>query len=328
MRLTRTTTLLCAVLACACASEPTTLRTDSIDEPLFGRAPAAPANPELAYGTGNGLAVANADGSNATIILPYEGSTIYAPHPSWAPGGNGTPETPYRMAYNARTSTGCDAHRLDVIVDPATRKPAARNVVDLTTSSTVTNACYPKWSPAGDWIAFSDLDYRKPSALRRMDPSGLGPVEVLYEAPEGYRVDASTWSPDASKIAFVETDVVYPYPRSIKVLDLTTTPRVATTVLPSGTLQAVGFPDWSRTPGSTTLLVRAETGTSGWLHDVWEVDVATGAYRRVTEGRNAAWSPTDDRFVYTYGNERLAIYTRATSKITTLTNGARTPDWR
>ena len=180
--------LICAVAACAvilgaCTDQSTSPATASIDRLSFGKAPAPPANPVLAYGAALpsgtcALWCSNADGSNATQLVTT-GNTYTLP--SWAPGGSGTAADPYRIVFEGAR---CRMHRVDVIVDPTTGRPAASNHVDLDARFDVpAKSCEPAWSPKGDQIAFGDGKVGAagdPSRLWVVDPEAATAPAPIY----------------------------------------------------------------------------------------------------------------------------------------------------
>jgi hypothetical protein len=328
MRLRIYTTLMCGAIVCACAGDPTTPDTDLVDRPSLGRAPASPANPELVYGGNSGgvqyLWVANADGSHAAAIVQLP--DFWKPFPSWAPGGDGTLAAPYRIAFS---NGSCHLERVDVTIDPATRRPVVSDRIDLDAKfDTPAQSCDPDWSPVGDRIAFVNLtpDANGISSLWAVDELGATPPVRLYDAPAGFLPKWPCWSPDGSEIAFLEIDRTYPYPTSIKVLTLAT--RAVRTVLAPG-VPNLAMLDWARK--SNALLITAGTGAngSGNSYEVWRLDLGTPQMTKVTLGWGATWSPNDDRFAFvSWTSGKLSIYNFATKTTTSLGLAATWPEWR
>jgi len=146
----------------AACDAPTHVRApigpSGVDPVGLARTPApTAANPALVFGGESGgvqyLWVANADGSNATALVTLP--DFWKPFPTWAPGGDGTPASPYRIAFS---NGNCHVERVDVIIDPATGRPVVSRRVDLDTLFvTPHHSCDPDWSPRGDRIAFVNL---------------------------------------------------------------------------------------------------------------------------------------------------------------------------
>ena len=275
-----------------------------------------PADPAIVYTTGTGhgpssipaLGVMNADGSNQTVIFS---SAAGAGSPSWAPFGDGTPTNPYAVAFQSN----CQIMRIDVAV--VNGVPQGSNFQTLP-SSFSTCPQNPAWSPRGDSIAVSA---GSPASLWLI-PAGGGPgARSVYTPPAGSHVIWSAWSPDASRIAFIEQDESGPccsYPRSIKVIVVQT--GAVTTVLP-GITTFPRFLDWARTKDA--LVFSAEVPRSESIYSLNLNPLGTPTLI-VTGGAFPTWSP-DDRKV-AYGG--ISIVDLTTGVVTSLGGGGTWPDWR
>ncbi|MDQ2673477.1 MAG: hypothetical protein M3Y40_02375, partial [Chloroflexota bacterium] len=114
-------------------------------------------------GRPHGLAVMNADGSAAAVIITVADGRI--DQPDWSPDGR-------RIAYSRCTEQGCRIHAVN---------PDGSDDVELVTGAG--SAAEPEWSPDGSWIAFAkdgDLFYMAadgtggepiPMALRGVSPA-------------------------------------------------------------------------------------------------------------------------------------------------------------
>lgn len=274
-----------------------------------------PADPAIVYTTGTGhgtssipaLGVMNADGSNQTVIFS---SAAGVGAPSWAPSGHGTPTDPYAVAFQSN----CQIMRIDVAV--VNGVPQGSNLQTLPTSFS-TCPLDPAWSPTGDSIAVSAGN---PASLWLI-PAGGGPgAREVYTPPAGSRVIWSAWSPDASRIAFIEQDESGPccsYPSSIKVVVVET--GAATTVLP-GVTTFPRFIDWART--KDVLVYNAEGRRSDFIYTLNLNPLGTPT--QIVAGGFATWSPDDSKLAY-YG---INVVDLTTGVVTSLGGGGGAPDWR
>jgi Tol biopolymer transport system component len=257
-----------------------------------------PADPAIVYRRADTVYVMNADGSNqADIWWP-------AGNPCWAPDGSA-------IAFGFENVL----YRVDVTVVDGV--PQGSNQIALTDQIKTSP---PKWSPAGDEIAFINTlngDYR----LIQTVPATGGDVETIYMAPEGYSVSCFAWRNDASKMAIQQGGNGQ---RSIIVLDFSDS---STTTVFGPTTYWFGHIDWART--SDTLVCTSNAGISTIdLTDpsptMETLIVGSGQYKM------PSWSPDDSQIACLKWERNrwlnLMVYDLETEEMEKLAKGF-APDW-
>ncbi len=282
----------------------------------IGKKSTPPADPAITF-FNNGLWVMNADGSNPALVTTSGGL-----QPSWAPFGKGSSSDPYAIAFS---SASCQIARIDVAV--VAGAPVGSNFQTLANPFAGCEQ-YAAWSPKGDSVAVSELPRSSgaPSALWLLAAAGGSGARLVYAAPPNYLVQWSAWSPDGSRIAFVEEDDSGPccsYPRSIKVVDVQT--RAVTVVLAPGSMSAPRFVDWART--KDVLVFEAEGRRTNFLYTLNLNPL--GAPIQLAGGSFPTWSPDDSKVAY----QGINVVDVATGIITSLSKGpggvgGTWPDWR
>jgi Tol biopolymer transport system component len=109
--------------------------------------------------------------------------------PTWAPGGG-------QLAAVARFTFPVSGElfgRIFLI------QADGSGFVDLTRNQMPVTTDDPKWSPAGDWIAYVRCG-QAPCYLRRVRPDGTGESKVNLSVRN---TRAYTWSPDGSRLAYI-----------------------------------------------------------------------------------------------------------------------------
>ena len=280
---------------------------------------------------GNGsLLVINADGSGRVAILANDCSHSMS---SWAPFGDGTTATPFRII-NWGTFASCGP---GVVADVDTVGGSIQvgNILELNIAGSYWDTQVwgdpvygqPDWSPGtgaeialeASWIADAATG-EWVSALYVISTSEIpNPTpQLLYQPPAGCDAVAPAWNPNGTTIAFVE--ICETGGMRIKALDRTT--GNVTTVLPSGSFSGVvGGLDWS--PSGERLAFDVD-------HTVYTLLLDTGEHAEVGAGQGESWSPddTDSRLAFnSSGRRKVKIIDFTTGKVTTLGNGE-LPDWR
>lgn len=166
----------------------------------------SPASPEIAFLTsGFDVAVMDADGDNATVLLDRDDFGANLHHPTWSPLGSGTEGDPYSVLFFrypelAEVSFYVDAGGSVVVLD--------WELVDTGTAF----ALDAQYSPDGSLIAFmgsepsscgapGDISRR---SLYVMPSDGSASAEEVYCSAAPLGLYGPTWSPDGTAIAFQE----------------------------------------------------------------------------------------------------------------------------
>jgi Tol biopolymer transport system component len=298
---------------------------------------AQPADPAIAYVPISGsnsqkLVVMNADGSNAAAIYtPPTGASVV--DPTWSPTGT-------QIAFNQNTSLPSGGlWRLDVAV--VNGKPRGLNPTQLVAvpPGGALAGWGPAWSPAGDRIAFYAVSETWVYTIQTVPASGGAPT-VVYTGL--LWLNTPTWSPDATRIAFLEHDPAFDSAFRLRVLDLAT--GVATTVLP-GDFSAqfcggsgCGYKglEWART-GDVLAFSVGGPGSGNPSHPdgdaaIYLLDLAGGPPVLASEsGVQPTWSPDDSSIVYSdiEDGRKLRRINLSTGLVTTFRNkSGRDPAWR
>jgi Tol biopolymer transport system component len=291
--------------------------------------PPAAADPAIAYINNSNLMVMNADGSNQTIIATAD-NAYSIKYPSWSPDAH--------SIVFCGTIGGLRGMWI-VGVSVVSGKPTGSSLHQVTINQTGYPA-WMKWSPVGDLIVFIGGAY--PGAddpnIYRITSTG-GDPRIVYTAattgppsPTSAFCEWPTWSPDATKLAFLEVSDGINAPRNLNVFDLGT--RTVTPVVLLGTSSgtAVGIA-WSRNGGR--IAYGFSSSSIGYaIYTVTPTSHVTPLY--LFAGYYPTWSPDDSKLAYwapaLQGNKAgIYSYTFATATTTAtrqrLADGTM-PDWR
>lgn len=276
-----------------------------------------PADPAIAFIRKKGLTailtVMNADGTNQVDL----DSERYLRNPTWSPDGSS-------IAY--LKGVPFDLYRIDV------------TVVDGSVQGGEPTLLYedilmePAWSPLGDKIAFIQRIYTPSIGLDRPRlvqtiSLGDGSVETLYTADEGSYLHSPTWSPDATRIAFIDWTRTYRSYINILTIGSGEPPE---TVYEYG-LTGISYLDWSRTPDKLAFqLWPPLDGSESSAIYTLDITQSNPTPQFVSGGgsRCPSWSPDDTQLVFDrQGNQaKIFTYDFATGETTELAKG-RNPDW-
>ncbi len=160
--------------------------------------------------------------------------------------------------------------------------------------STTDSAGWPKWSPAGDVLAYTSFGEGKPYRLLVQRVDSDRPPVVVVESPS--RITPSTWSPDGRRLTF------YEFPGN----------RIATVSIPSEGATSVPEVEYLNfaaashdISGDGRWLVYAETGIN-----VRALPLGEQVYKLADTGTEPKWCRTCDEIVYRSGNRWFSATVR------------------
>lgn len=305
--------------------EVPTENAGSSTEALFGKGGNKPpkdppggggsADPAIAFVDDGTLHVMNADGSMKTALVDGVSRGV-----SWSPDAT-------RIAYGPG---GTGYHETIVVAELSLIDgiPTVTAQLDLE----LPHPSAPVWSPLGDLIAYGGScdpgepdgtcgDWGHGNHLRAVPAAG-GEAFTMYEAPGcadpwACLIDGRpTWSPDGSRIAFVEARGPYLSTKSLRAVDVADTPtQVSQALIEPGEIATICNPDWSP-DGSKIAFWGHETSASPT--NLFVFDLATGARTNLgLEARrhcaDVSWSPDGTKWVVDTGDAIRIVDADATS---------------
>jgi len=308
--------ILCVV---SCSKKDRALSLQSMSEPTSSNAnkPPPPPPPTLAdpaivfyenVSTGRynkEIKVMNADGSNQTVILQGTRATMWSGL-SWSPN-----------ALNYVYTKGPQGLWIDSI-NLVNGKPTLirEHQIPIILPN---GSIYPGtavWSPNGNLIAFSATEnnpnYGPDGHIYTIPPTG-GTATIVYTSPPGYFSGSPAWSPDGTKLAFLETDTLFNNnPFRLMVLDLTG--NNVTTVFTQDNTYDLGWPQWSRN-GDRIAFTNNSTSPSG-IFTVTPTANASPIF--VINGSTDSWSPNDAKMLFTNSTGGFSTYTFSDQSIVSI----------
>ena len=284
-----------------------------------------PANPELAYDN-LGLRVVDADGTHETVLL----TGIYGySSPSWAPGGDGTDGSPYRITLMDQL---CLVATLEVAL--VNGVPEARSLVSFGLPSGAIAACDPVWSPLGHEIAFGEGSGDASSVwVMPADPARVAEAENVYDAPPGHAIWWPAWDRTGTLIAFIDKDYSDNGRTSLRIVNRVTG-DTATVVAP-GAMGQIMRPNWANTRAELAFSSSAGGGGGRPCHAVYTVRL--GSDMRPVEtpqkrvcGAGPSWSPDDTEIAFheAGGQGGVHAYSTVSGSTRRLTGSGVWVDWR
>ena len=275
--------------------------------------PPPPAAPAIAFSNDSGLSVMNADGTNQGVVVPWTRTFAPLALPRWSPDGT-------RLLF---------ASNWIVTVSVVNGKPAGSNLhqipITLPAGWTLDDA-YNAWTPAGDSIAVSAYDAQSNGRLYTVAADG-GPATLAYASPVGSHPIWPDFSPDGSKLVFVDAYNNSGFNKVLVVLDRTSSTR---SVMDSSSGLFVRSPRWSH-GGDRIAYSRFTRGNPQYIYTI---PAAGGPLVQVVAGEFPAWSPDDLTIAYMPGasGNGVSAVTVGTGVIQILAKSSSGypgwPDWR
>jgi hypothetical protein len=311
--------MFCAVLFASLSScEESTTATSS--DPSFGANPhggggtTTNANPEILYTvleSAKGkfyhrIGVCNADGTNGANLVNIGSAANATIHyhgtPCWSGDGSA-------FAYVESDAARSVSYLKTSAISVVDGKPVASNITTIKTISIASDSAAiggGVWSPTANEIAYSVQDRSMPytnrySEIRVMSSIG-GSDQLLYTSELGKSIFWMSYSPDGSKIAFVEWSISSTNTVTanvIKIMDRSTgaIDRVIDTY-ESGS-QSVDI-EWSR--NGTNKLSYYNSGIGTYIYNL-----DNSSKTKFATGRYGTWSPNNDRMAYSDGSNNFVV---------------------
>ncbi len=265
--------------------------------------PPPPANPVIAYNYNRQLWVANADGTNATMVYdPAPGNTR---QPNWSPDMD--PGTPgYQGSVVFGTGDGITGCMRAVDISVVNGVPVASNLRSLYCPGNGgnSNLWAPEWSPRGDRLAFI-LEDRGTNpysySINTVDIATQTPAQhYISPISDTYALTGLGFSPDGTKVSFREWVPGVPGGAAIRVVDINT--NEVTTVWTGVNIGIPSVTEWSHSGNYLLFDIAGCMGGNKRYQGTWMINLDTGATTRVTPenscGHNPIWSADDSEVWY------------------------------
>ncbi len=149
----------------------------------------------------------------------------------------------------------------------------------------------PRWSSDGRRLVFLGADFLNRDRTLAVRDTLSGSISRISTSDR--QMYDSVWSPDGTRIAFVESgSSIY-----VHYLYLVGTNLEGVRRIPTGSLQQISTPAWS--PDGTQIAFAGQDALSS--RNLYTVDLLTGTMRQLTSGNqddSPIWSPDGSRIVY------------------------------
>jgi hypothetical protein len=294
----------------------------AVDVALAGKAGAANSNPRLVYISRSGtIEAANVDGTSKLVLI----SDPRARRPIWSPVVGSTAGSPvYTIVYELPI---CELRRREwALVNGAPHLQADEPV----TTEPADSACAAEFSSDGTKLIFGEGHVATGVSSLFVKVGHDAPIPI-HDGEDGRVVTWATWSPDGTRIAFIETGAGADYRDRIVLINADGSGETILLGEDRG-FSSVRFLEWA--PTADVLVFGAAPPGSSY-EDVYTMNLdlsgplpaAAPPQKVVAKAYMPTWSADGTELVFTNSNGLLAV-NLATRAMRVLVRGAHHPKIR